>query len=314
MDDFFSGVDQVEASMAGEKVKMPVFYRDARAFTLVMPANLMALRRIMPDKRFVPAQMLPGVGAVHLTAFEYYDTDIHPYNEFAVGVLLNSPHFLQIPGYNMLRQLLQNSFCTYIHHLPVTTELALRGGVELYNYPKFLAGIDFEDTDEWVSCELSEGDDLICRLRGKKIPATQSGVMKYFCNLFQFQQPQAAEFKVNGRQFGMALGPGNAELVVGPSHPVGRELAGLLLSTTPLMYIYMPSIQAILYGPEHLSLASISMFLEQGYGISLDELSKMMEREKAAKKPTKKAARKPAAKKSAVDEAIDKAIGTAPGE
>jgi len=321
--EFFSGVDQVEASIAGHRAKMPVFYRDARAFTLVLPANLLALRRIMPDRRLVPAQMLPGVGAIHLTAFEYYDTDIEPYNEFAVGVLLNSQQFLQIPGYNMLRQLLQNSFCTYIYHLPVTTEIALRGGIDLYNYPKFMASIDFEDTEEWVTCELAADDDLICRLRGRKIDANRSAVQKYFCSLYQFQQPQGAEFKVNARKLAMAMGPGNAELVVGPSHPVGRELKSLLLSTTPLMYIYQPSIQAILYGPEHLSLASIAMFLEQGYGVSLDELSVLLEREKAggrstAKKPAKKAggkaAGKPVAKKAVLPEEIDRAIGTAPEE
>ncbi|MHB8896219.1 MAG: acetoacetate decarboxylase family protein [Candidatus Geothermincolia bacterium] len=301
-DNFFSGVEQVEASMAGRKVKMPVFYRDARAFTLVLPASLMALRRIMPDRRYVPAQILPGVGAVHLTAFEYFDTDIDPYNEFAIGVLLNSRQFLQIPGYNMLRQLLQNSFCTYIHHLPVNSELALRGGIEIYNYPKFMASIDFEETEDRLTCELAAEGELICRVRGKKIPAKMSAVQKFFCNLYQFDQPQGAEFKVNAKKFGMAIGPGNAELVVGPAHPVGRELRSLLLSTTPLMYIYQPSIQAILYGPEHLSLAGISMFLERGYGISLDELSTLLEREKAgarepaAKKPAKKAAGKRAAK------------------
>jgi hypothetical protein len=89
------------------------------------------------------------------------------------------------------------------------------------------------------------------------------------------------------------------------------------------MYIYQPSIQAILYGPEHLSLASIAMFLEQGYGVSLDELSVLLEREKAggrstAKKPAKKAggkaAGKPVAKKAVLPEEIDRAIGTAPEE
>ena len=272
-EDFFSGVDQLEADIAGVRSKTPTFYRDARCFTLLLPARLLALRRLLPDTRFVPAQVVPGIGAVNLTAFEYYDTDINPYNEFSVSILLNSNQFLQIPGYNALRQMLQNCFNVYIHHLPVTTEVALEGGIQLYNYPKFMASIDFSDTEEWVTCQLAVGEDLICRTKGRKIPAPRSDTMKYICHLYQYQQPQYAEMKVNARQYGMAFGQGNAELEVGTSHPVARELSSLLVSEKPLVYIYVPSMQAILYGPEHISLASVAFFMEQGLGLSLRDLA-----------------------------------------
>jgi hypothetical protein len=323
-DDFFSGVDQFDALIGGQRAKSPTFYRDARSLTLVLPANLMALRRIMPDPCYVPAQVLPGVGAVNLTALEYQDTDIGPYREFSIGVALNSTRFLQVPCYNIMRQALQRAFDVYIHHLPVTSEIALRGGVDYYNYPKFMADIDFDDDDDRVQCELSVDGDLICRVRGRKIDAPRQHVLKNFCHLYQSKQPQSAEFKINARQYGVAAGRGNAELVVGQAHPVGRELSSLLLSTTPLIYVYMPSMQAILYGPEHLSLTSIGRFLEQGFGISLDQLSALMERERSGGAPAKKAAKKaaskkaaaakPAAKKSAVQAAIDEAVGTIPEE
>lgn len=272
-EDFFAGVDQLDAYIAGVEGKTPTFYRDARCFTLMLPARLLALRRLLPDQRFVPAQIFPGIGAVNLTAFEYYDTDIGPYNEFSVSILLNSNQFLQVPGYNALRQMLQNCFYAYIHHLPVTTEVALEGGIQMYNYPKFMASIDFSDTEEWVICELAVGDELICRTKGRKIPVPRSDTMKYICHLYQYQQPQYAEMKVNARQYGMALGQGNAELEVGDSHPVARELSSLLISERPLVYIYVPSMQAILYGPEHISLASVAFFIEQGFGLSLKDLA-----------------------------------------
>jgi hypothetical protein len=279
-EDFFAGVDQLEADIAGVAGKTPTFYRDARCFTLLLPARLLALKRLLPDPRFVPAQIFPGIGAVNLTAFEYYDTDIDPYNEFSVSVLLNSNQFLQIPGYNALRQVVQNCFYAYIHHLPVTTDVALEGGIQMYNYPKFMASIDFSDTEEWVTCELAVGDELICRTKGRKIPAPRSDTMKYICHLYQYQQPQFAEMKMNARQYGMALGQGNAELEVGTSHPVARELSSLLISERPLVYIYVPSMQAILYGPEHISMASVAFFIEQGFGLSLKDLAGLAEAKK----------------------------------
>lgn len=200
---------------------------------------------------------------MHLSAFEYYDTDIEPYNELGVGVLLDSPEHRRLPAWNLARQLASGCFHTYVLRLPVTTELARRAGVELFNYPKFLASIDFEDTDERLVCRVGDDTGPILEVAGRKIPAERRGIAKYFCHTYQDRQPQSVEFKVNLRAWGQALGPGNGELSLAARHPLARELDGLLLSRTPLLYLYMPDIQAVLYGPEHLSLAMIGRFVER---------------------------------------------------
>jgi hypothetical protein len=286
MDDgFFDRVDQYEFESVGKKFKMPIFYRSARMFTLVFAANYVALRRMLPDKRFTPAQMAPGVGAIHLTAFEYYDTDVEPYNEFAIGILVNNPHMAKLPSYNILRQLVQLDFYTYIHHLPVTTELALRAGIDFYNYPKLITSIDFDDTADWVTCDLAEGGEKICRIKGRKVKTPFKGVMKFFCHLYDEDQPQIAEMKINARKFAVLPGPGMCELELGKEHPFALELKKALITTLPAIYMYLPDMQAILYGPEHLSLTTIANLYEQGIGLDLKELAKVTgrEREYAAK-------------------------------
>lgn len=268
----------MDASIGGIRAKTPTFYRAARCFTAVFPARLLEMYRRIPDRRFVPVQVLPGIGAVHLTAFDYLDTDIGPYREFSVGFLLNSEQFMRVPCYNLLRQLAQNSFCTYIHRLPVTTDVALRGGVELYNYPKSMATIEFEDSKDTISCELAGDGEMVCRISARKIPAARKAVMKAFCHLYQFGQPQFAEFKMNARAYGMSLGHSKLECELGDSHEMARELSSLLISTSPITYVYVPDMQAILYGPEHLSLASLSLFLGRGLGVQLPGLASQAER------------------------------------
>lgn len=270
---FFEGVEQLDALMGGKKVKLPVFYRSARAFTAVFPASLPAVKKMIPDSRYSPAQLAPGIAAIHLTAFEYYDTDIEPYNEFAVGVLLNDPNFINAPSYNLLRQLARSNYYTYIHHLPVTTDLALRGGIDIYNYPKFLAGINFSDTEGEVTCDLSENGEQILTLKGKKISANKSGIMKFFCHLYQSKQLQSAEFKLNGVKYGLVPGFGKASLELGSTHPIAKELRGALLSTQPFLYIYKPDIQCILYGPDRISLPLLVKLMQDNLGIPLDELA-----------------------------------------
>ena len=276
--DFFAGVEQVEANIGEGRGKLPVFYRDARCLTVVFPARLLEIRRLLPDRRYVPAQVAPGIGAVYMTAFEYRDTDIGPYNEFAIGFLMNSGDFLQVPVYNILRQMARRSFNAYILHLPVTEEIALRGGVDLYNYPKFMASIEFTDTPDRATCELSENGERICLLSARKIAATRSGVMKALTMPYQNRQPQSAEVKVNALKYGVAMGHRDVEFVLGEDHPLTRELDDLLISTSPIAYFYMPEMQAILYGPERVSLASVALFLERGLGVSLDELRRMLEK------------------------------------
>lgn len=281
-DPFFSGIDQVDVWAGGRKCKLPIFYRDARAFVAVFPASVMALRSLLPDVRFRPAQIVPGIGAVSLACFEYHDTDVGAYNEFAIAVLLNNPDIHQLPGYNLLRQLLQFQFHPYIHHLPVTTEAALRWGIDFSGFPKFIASIDFEDTPEWLQCEVKEDSELICRLRGKKIGAPMRRVLKFFIRLYQYQQPQYTEFKMNARQLGLSLNPAHVTLELGQSHALARELSRTILMNRCLMYFTIPSAQFILYGPENMSLPLITFLFQNGMRIPLDDLKKSRQRRKKA--------------------------------
>jgi hypothetical protein len=270
--DIFSGINQVDVWAAGQKVKLPIFYRNARAHLAIFPAKLFAIKRLLPDPRFVPAQIVPGIGAIALANFEYYDTDVGPYNEFAFNILLNNPQIIPIPGYNLMRQLMQFNFYPFIRHLPVTTEAALRWGIDFSGFPKFLASIDFEDDHDWTRCTLAEQGELICRLSGRKIASKFSRRMKFLIRLYQDHQPQTTEFKVNARRFGFSLNPGDVALELGNNHPMALEIAQCLLSRHALMSFSMPSVQFVLYGPEKFSLPLLNFLIQQGMRIPLDKL------------------------------------------
>lgn len=291
-DDFFTDIEQVEINVAGGTAKFPIFYRDARMFTIMLPAKVMKLRRMLPDTRFVPAQMLPGVGGLALTAFEYYDTDVQPYNEFSIGILLNSPYYAPVPCYNAIRQYLARMYSIFIHHLPVTTEIALRGGIDFYNYPKFLADIDFSDTSDLVTCDLARDGERILTMSGEKLYSSALGEMKFLCNLYHYRQPQLAEFKLNVVEGAIRWLPQNVSWAFNPSSSIGRELCDVVIGNRALMYLYMPKIQCVLYGPEALSFPLIHRALElQGVTVRKAPAKKPAAGKKTAKKPAKKPAK-----------------------
>jgi hypothetical protein len=74
-----------------------------------------------------------------------------------------------MPGLFAIKMMCKRLFPVYVHHLPVTTEIALKLGIHFYNYPKFLAEITFEDRDESLEVTLKENDDLILKLLAKKL-------------------------------------------------------------------------------------------------------------------------------------------------
>ncbi len=255
---FFEGVAQVEATLAGESAKLPIFYYDGTAQTAVFPARFAAVRDLLPDSRFVPARLAPGLGAVAVSCFEYRDTDIGPYNELAISVVLNDPPFIaNIPGRALLAGLRDKQLHAWVHHLPVTTEIARVGGVDLYNYPKFIGSIDFEQDGSRRTCRLGEGEEHILTLDGPLIDTSHSGQVQLFSHLWMDRQPQSSEFKLNVIAGGRSLRPGAARLELGERHPIARELAGVLVSRRSIYYELMAPFEGILYGPEHLSLQFI---------------------------------------------------------
>lgn len=267
---FFEGVSQEPVVVAGQPIKVPLFYYQGTSMTAVFPARYGALKRLMPDARFVPARLAPGLGVVAITAFEYGDTDVGPYNELAISVLLSYPSFcLNAPGRALLAANRQGQVHAYVHHLPVTTEVARAGGVDFYNYPKFIADIDFSQTADWRQCNLEAAGEQILTLHGRRLPTPRSQRLQAFSHIYMNRQPQSSEFDINATSLGVSFRGSAARLELGDRHPIARELAGLLVSRRPLQYQYSVDFEGILHGPDRISLPLMSRVEEARHELEL---------------------------------------------
>lgn len=251
---YFEGVRQTEIDCLGNNVKLPIFYYDGEAVTGVFPAKLKGLRKMMPDRRLQPARLAPGIGAIAIGCFEYRDSDVGTYNELAISVPLNVPHHkANLPGRSMLGSAFTGQFNAWVHHLPVTTELALIAGRELWNYPKFVAAIDFDQDERTRTCRLAEGAEHILTLKADRLRGGGDREVQLFTHLYQDRQPQCGEFRIHAPRFAQSIKRGAATLELGERHPIARELRDVLLSTQSIASTYAPQMEAILFGPEHIS-------------------------------------------------------------
>ena len=142
-------------------------------------------------------------------------------------------------------------FTAYVWQLPVTTERARRGGVEMYGYPKYLADIVFTDEGSMLSCSLSEGGRNILVLKGKKLKTSSEKVNRFKTFSIKDGVPLAANVYMNPLEFGKSMRKKAARLTLG-DHEVSRQLLDMDLSPCPTFFQYMPMMESILYGPRNL--------------------------------------------------------------
>lgn len=246
---FFKNVYQVDGDFGGEPAKLPVFYYDGAAITGIFPAKMSALKKLMPKSSYHPAPLLPGVGAIAVTCFEYRDTDIRPYNEISISIPMTYGAPSRVPSATLLSDMMKNEFNVYVRHLPVTTQVALDGGVTVYNYPKFLSAIDFEEQGDEITVTLAEDDELIMKVIAKKIRAAQKKVYRYVTYPVKDDCAQHADVLVNALKFGQVISGGGLRIELGENHSIAKEMDDALMSRKAIIHQYAPYFQAILYAP-----------------------------------------------------------------
>ncbi|MBN1946884.1 MAG: acetoacetate decarboxylase family protein [Bradymonadales bacterium] len=235
----------------GRAFKLPVFYYDNTAMTAVFTASTRKVKQYLPDPEMHPVEMFPGRCLVAFSAFEYRNTDIDPYNEFSISILISygrRPSLVKDLAFAMLSR----TFTTYVWHLPVTTEIARYGGVEMYGYPKFIADIEFTRTEDSLQCTLSEGGEHILTLVGKKLATAPGKRLRFKTYSVKEGVSLAANVLTDPAEFAQTLVPGAARLTLGDSHPISQQLREIGLSSGSKFYQYMPQTEMILFGARNL--------------------------------------------------------------
>lgn len=240
--DFFSGIQQSKVQVGPYKFNIPVFYRDMMNLDVQILAPLDKVKNILPSGRMHPFRITPWHGLVSISAFEYRDTDIGPYNEVGISIpfILDSVS----PVFTGVLRKLPEVPMTYIYKLPVTTEIARATGVEGASFPKFLAEISFDSKDQWLNCRVDADGMNIFTISVRKTQLKPSKRTNLYPVTLWQDRLLRTEFNLSECEAGLSKKRSDIILELG-DHPVGLELKALNLGRT-LFYQYCPSRQAIL--------------------------------------------------------------------
>lgn len=247
----FEGVFQWKIDLAGQEGLLPVFYYDNSALNVMMTASSRAVRRLLPSDAMHLAEVRPGRCLVVFSAFEYRKTDIGAYNELSIAfpIILKKPRLF---GIDVAKQVLTKRFGAFVWKLPVTTEIARRGGVDYYGFPKFLASIEFGDRAGSRECTLREGGKTILTLRGERLRVRRGPMLRATTYSVMEGTTIRATACIDALEFGQSVRPGAAEVTLGHDHPIADTLRELRLGVHPILYQYAPLTEAILFGGRNL--------------------------------------------------------------
>lgn len=252
---FFSPYRQEEIAFRRFKGKSPLFYRDVHWMGAVFSADARKVQEALPDRQYRPLLIAPKTALAAIHCVEYRDCDIGPYNEVSLSIPIRDPAFAAAPSaWTLLTALLKRRYHAYVKELPVSTEAALYGGIDFFNYPKYLADISFRETAAHRICTLrdKESMDLILEFEGRKIAAKKSraplDVLTFDTYPRKENRTYRARMLLNLKEAAESYPVASSPVRIG-RHP-RAELFRKLGLGRPLQYVFAPKCEAILFMPE----------------------------------------------------------------
>jgi len=243
---FFDNIQKWQIERNGTQGLLPAFYFDNLFLTGVYSASTKRVRELIPHTDLHPVELWPGRCLVAFTAFEYRKPEIEPYNEFSISFIVRYKK-IPIPIISAIKAFSSSVLAVYVWQLPVTTEAARTGGVDFYNYPKFLSDIRFIKTKDTVTCILKDSNTEILRMIGKIIPTKEVSPIRYVSYTVMQNNLLAINTLVNPLEFGVSNHNDDVVIQIENEHPLGQEINKLGLGKHPLSYQFSPRNESILF-------------------------------------------------------------------
>jgi hypothetical protein len=227
--------------LTGIRMRTPVHFLDMTMAGGVFRLAAEQATQLVSNDLFVPSIAEDGLARCYVMALEYRNIDIlYPYKELAVTV----------PG--RIRGVDRETDLHYYLHLPVTTEDARWTGVEIYGFPKYIAAIDFKQSESGVATSLTLAGREVLTLH-VSTGATQDEEWDVENLTFLDREPILSIFHAYGRRHAGKV-PGGARLQWG-EHDIAQELRSAQIEPKSVSHFYCPKMRATLSAPVMLRIA-----------------------------------------------------------
>ena len=231
------------ANVDGIKYELPVDSWDASSVIAAFPCDYEAARALMPKGDVHPFRLWKKAMLL-VTVIDYRQTDIGSYIEYSIGIACTKG---AKPAPRLLPGLLMRSFGTgqFVHDLPVSTEISVKGGKGIWGMPKHQTNLDYVEGKKWLSAQYDLDGEMVTRLdirrpAGLKIPLSMGA--RNYCH---FRGMMMRSFVYIRGKASIGLGRESGRLLMG-NHPRTDALKSLNLAATPAFTAYIPNLHGVL--------------------------------------------------------------------
>jgi len=221
-------------NLTGLDISFDTKYKDWSFYLIELKANYQVVKKMLAEKHLIPKEIAPGETRLQIIGCEMRRVqNVGSYHE--VSIQVSAEPFDESPGEK------------FVHlFLPVTTEAARWGGVDIYGFPKFIANIDFEKDEDQTTCRLTANKELILEFRmDDKVGTKKQFIWEFYGN--RKHQIIKTTFSLEGLIL-EEESKQNVNLTLG-THEIADTLRELLLSDEVMLTVIGHNLSGILKKP-----------------------------------------------------------------
>lgn len=210
-------------TVLGQPVSVPVQVRSAAMVggTFTVPAT--AAQKLIDYSGLRIVKVAGTLGICMVSAVQYTDNDLGPYNEIALALVVHPPDGPPTSP----TTLLGGNVTTFIHRLPVNQTFTCAAGRDIWGFPKWVADINFQErpgrTDVVMLDDGEHAATLSVRTRGR-IPVPDNE-MEMACYSFREGTLRCTPWTM--RLSRARMGFGGVEVHVGERNQLADDLRAL---------------------------------------------------------------------------------------
>jgi hypothetical protein len=229
----------------GIPFKLPVASHHSPALMAAFTIDADKAAGLLPGDELHPLLLWRRRGVLLITVVDYTSTNIGKYIEFSIAIgVTHGPR----PAPALLPLLFRRHYDVgqYVHDLPVSTEISVKGGKGIWGMPKHQANLDFRIDRRTVSSQYDLDGKLAMRITIRRPRWTGLPIRMAAANFCQFRgMLWKSTIYFHGNIGAGVLGGGGADLLIGDS-PRTAGLRELDISRRPLFTAFFPASAGIL--------------------------------------------------------------------
>lgn len=233
-------------AVGDELVTLPVEVRSAKMFAATFLVDADAAQRLIDDTGLRVSRPRPGTAVCALSAVQYLDNDLGPYNEIAVAIVVR-PHDLA-PGAKPPSPF-GGEVTTYIHRLPVNQTFTRAAGRGIWGFPKWVTDITYRRQGPVTDAVLVDHGELVLGLRVRRGPIPLPA-RDLHMSCYSFNDGVLRRTPWTTRNRAMRGGVGSTALTLGSVHPMALELRALGLPRRAVFAMTTSRLTATFGAPE----------------------------------------------------------------